>query len=614
MRTHGPRIRRLEAYRPRAKGATEIPSDPIAFALSLKIDPDPWQRDLLTATDKRIILNCSRQSGKSTIAAILALFHVLTNPNALVLILSPTQRQSGLLFEKIIEFYEKCGRPLYATHSVTVLKLKNRSRIISLPGSEGTVRGFSAPSLVLIDEAAQVPDDLYYAVVPMFAVSRGRLILLSTPNGKEGIFWRAWNDSGWKKVKVTAAECPRIAQEDLELERGMMGGARFAQEYCCEFVQPEASLFNEGWIKYYDPRHLPPMDIVIQSWDTALTKSATSDYVVGQVWGRLGDDCYLLDQVKGKFDFDETVAAIKILSATWDKSTAKIVEAQTLGAPLALHLKDQVEGVIAVHVRGSKEVRALNCVPLWQSGHVYIPRPDNSTFSWVNEYVHDLTTFPGAEHDDTVDATTLALNQLNGTLFPHVRSCVADAKKRAAPSPDKYYRIGWIPARHEGYGVIVVLDEDTNDVVSFERVVATTMEEQIAHVATISCRYNDACVRVREGLDDAEFNRLAYKGIPVTRVKFTSEKWTAAFENLSMLIANGRISYPNDPNLVAELQVFKSAYTFSETPDYTLQRGQDTAIRALCLVTHDLSAEEIDWMWGPVDWISGPPKGYDDIW
>ena len=166
--------------------------NPIKFAESLGIDPDPWQRELLLSTRKRIILNCSRQSGKSTITAVLALHHALNYPGALVLVLSPSLRQSGELFRKVRDFYRDLGKPIGSeTDTAFALEVANRSRVVSLPGKEQTVRGFSGASLLIIDEAARVPDDLYFAVRPMVAVSQGRVILLSTPYGKQGFFYEA---------------------------------------------------------------------------------------------------------------------------------------------------------------------------------------------------------------------------------------------------------------------------------------------------------------------------------------------------------------------------------------------------------------------------------------
>ena len=558
MSQHRSRISRLEKrHAPKAKTETGIPQDPIAFARCLNLEPDPWQRDLLNATDEHIILNCSRQSGKSTIVAVLALHHALTNPEALVLILSPSQRQSGELLRKITAFYRELGRPGGSeADSATTLELRNGSRIVALPGSESTTRGFSGPSLVLLDEAAQVSEELYHAVRPMLAVSRGRLILLSTPYGKQGIFWHAWDqEPDWKRVKVTADQCPRISKDFLQKERRAIGEWSFAQEYCCEFMQDHDALFKEGWIRYYDPDRLPDMDTIIQSWDTAQTKGATSDYVVGQVWGRKGADFYLLDQVRGRLDFDETVQAIRDLSAKWPESTAKIVEAQTLGAALSSHLKHEISGLIPITVKDSKALRALNCVPVWQSANVYLPAPDDGTYAWMHEYVQELLNFPNAAHDDQVDATTQALNQLRGTLFPESKECVVPAEQ-AKPSPERYYSIGWIPARADDKSTLLVYDLEENAVVRFERTSAEPIEHQITRVFETSVAFNNAVVRAIAGYDEAMLYALELKGVYVDRVKFTPQKMAAAYENLGLMIRNRVISYPHYPELIAELDVF----------------------------------------------------------
>jgi predicted phage terminase large subunit-like protein len=462
----------------------------------LNIEPDPWQRDLLISRDERVIINCSRQSGKSTIVAILALHHALLNPGAVVAIVSPSQRQSTELLRKVSGFYRLLGQPRGSvTDSAIALELRNGSRIVALPGSESTTRGFTA-SLVLIDEAAQVSEEDYYAATPMLAVTEGQLILLSTPHGKQGIFWHAWDqEPDWKKVSVTADQCPRIGKGWLERERRAMGEWRFAQEYCCEFVQDDASIFKEGWIQYFDPEYVPNMDIIIQAWDTAQTKSSTSDFVVGQVWGKIGGDFYLLDQVRGRWDFDETVAAIKDLSKDWPQCSSKIVEAQTLGAALSSHLKHQISGIIPINVKGSKELRALNCVPVWQSKNVYVPKPDDGEYAWVHDYVPELLNFPNSVNDDQVDATTLALNQLQGLLFPKVKAA-AYAATDISPVHRHIYTIGWVPARFDDEFTVVVFDSNANEVVKFERMTAETDRRadltDIYHVADIQRRHSQS--------------------------------------------------------------------------------------------------------------------------
>src|SRR5215207_6984475 len=164
--------------------------DRAAFAKRLGLKPDPWQEDLLRSTSDRVLLNCCRQSGKSTMTGIIALHRAIYHPGSLILCLAPALRQSQELFGKIVGFYRELGRPVASQGERKLsLELENGSRIVTLPGSEKTVRGFSGVDLLIVDEAARVADELYYAVRPMLAVSGGRLLMLSTPFGKRGVFY-----------------------------------------------------------------------------------------------------------------------------------------------------------------------------------------------------------------------------------------------------------------------------------------------------------------------------------------------------------------------------------------------------------------------------------------
>src|SRR5205085_8729659 len=132
------------------------------------------------------------------------------------------QRQSGELFrDKVLRQFGDLKRPVGVTQeSATTLVLENGSRIVSLPGEEATVRCYSGVRLLVIDEAARVPDSLYSAVRPMLAVSRGRLVALSTPAGRRGWFHDAWQGAGdWHRIRITADQCPRISAAFLAEER-----------------------------------------------------------------------------------------------------------------------------------------------------------------------------------------------------------------------------------------------------------------------------------------------------------------------------------------------------------------------------------------------------------
>lgn len=225
--------------------------DPVLLAEKAGIQPDPWQADLLRSNDRQLILLCSRQSGKSTVSSFMALHTALYEPRSLVLLLSPSQRQSQELYRKVKDAYEALGRPVPATKETELtLTLANGSRIVSLPGKEGTIRGFSGVALLIVDEASRVPDELYQAVRPMLAVSGGRLVLLSTPFGTRGFFHHEWTEGrSFRRVMVTADECPRISPAFLEAERAAIGDWWYRQEYGCEFVANEDQVFELDTIR-----------------------------------------------------------------------------------------------------------------------------------------------------------------------------------------------------------------------------------------------------------------------------------------------------------------------------------------------------------------------------
>lgn len=221
--------------------------DPARLMLASGLEPDPWQAKLLRSTGKRTLLLCHRQAGKSTVTAAKALHTALYKPGSLTLMLAPALRQAGELFRKTMNFYRDLGRPILPkTESALTLELKNGSRIVSLPGKEATIRGYSAVDLLIADEASRVPDELYKAIRPMLAVSNGELVAMTTPFGKRGFFHHEWTDggTGWERVKVTAYDCPRISREFLEEERQALGEWFFSQEYLCEFRDTVDSVFR----------------------------------------------------------------------------------------------------------------------------------------------------------------------------------------------------------------------------------------------------------------------------------------------------------------------------------------------------------------------------------
>jgi hypothetical protein len=167
-------------------------------------------------------------------------------PKSLILLVSPSLRQSAELFKKVTEFLNLLAvRPALTEDNKLSLQMQNGSRIVSLPAKESNVRGFSGPSLIVEDESARVTDDLYLALRPMLAISQGQHILMSTPFGKRGHFFEAWENGGdsWDRILVTADQCPRISPAFLAEEMRQMPALWYDSEYSCLFVDTIDQIF-----------------------------------------------------------------------------------------------------------------------------------------------------------------------------------------------------------------------------------------------------------------------------------------------------------------------------------------------------------------------------------
>ena len=229
----------------------------------LGFQPDAAQARVLATRSRRVAMNCTRQWGKSTVTAAKAVHQAYTAPESLTLVVSPSARQTAEFLRKAGEFVRRLKVAVKGDGDNELsLLLPNRSRIVGVPGKESTVRGFSAVSLVLVDEAARVEDEMYLAVRPMLAVSHGALWLMSTPFGKRGFFYETWIEGGseWERVRVPAQECPRIERGFLEEERKTMGDRWYRQEYECEFVDSVSGIFDRELVERAITRDVKPLE------------------------------------------------------------------------------------------------------------------------------------------------------------------------------------------------------------------------------------------------------------------------------------------------------------------------------------------------------------------
>jgi hypothetical protein len=237
--------------------------DPVLFAeQALGFFPDPSQAEVLRWRGKRLLLNCSRQYGKSTTSSALAAHQAIFTSDSLILLVSPSLRQSTELFRKVSRFLDKPKDQIRKVEDNRLsLELENGSRIVSLPNKEETVRGFSNAALIIEDEASRVDDDLYKAMRPMLAVGGGRLILMSTPAGRSGHFYEEWANGGetWERVEVKATDCSRIPKTFLDDERKSLGEWWFRQEYLCEFVDSVDNVFDHDLVMAAISKDVKPL-------------------------------------------------------------------------------------------------------------------------------------------------------------------------------------------------------------------------------------------------------------------------------------------------------------------------------------------------------------------
>jgi len=221
--------------------------DVVAFAEdALGFTLDPWQRDALRSGSRRLLLNCSRQSGKTIVAAIRAL-HRATFTVAKVVVVSPSERQSKEFYRLTRELADRLPTPpRMIEDNATACTLANGSRLISLPSSEATIRGLAGVDELIFDEASRVQDVMFTATRPMVSASRGSIVALSTPAGKRGWWYSAWADGGdrWDRVEIPATRSPRISAVELAEAQEDLPPWEFEQEFMCVFGDTIDSVFR----------------------------------------------------------------------------------------------------------------------------------------------------------------------------------------------------------------------------------------------------------------------------------------------------------------------------------------------------------------------------------
>lgn len=242
--------------------------------------------------------------------------------------------------------------------------------------------------------------------------------LLKAEKTGEGDVWRkvdfpaiATHDEPRRKAGE-ALHPARYGLAQLNKIRAALGSRDWEALYQQRPTPDGGAIFRREWLRHWMPATLPDsFEQALISWDMTFKDSRDSDFVVGQVWGKAGACFYLLDQIRKRMGFTETLEAFQALAAKWPRALCKLVEDKANGPAVIDSLKRRVAGIIPIEPDGSKTARAHSVTPLFEAGNVYLPSPQCR--DWVADLEAELLQFPAAAHDDQVDALTQALRRMS---------------------------------------------------------------------------------------------------------------------------------------------------------------------------------------------------------
>lgn len=266
---------------------------------------------------------------------------------------------------------------------------------------------------------------------------------------EDGPYWRVLNIPAQANHDPKKGETDPLGREpgeymvsvrgrtknDWDQRKRMSGSTAWEAQYQGNPSPPEGGMFKrDNWRFYDNPQWLiapdgthwvSGFDAVISSWDMAFKDKKDSDFVVGQVWARRGANAFLLDQVRGRWDFPETVRQVVALAAKWRHSEhgnlrpiMHLVEDKANGTAVVAALHNSILGLVADEPHGSKVARASVMTPLHEAHQLWLPSPtiegvDGASHApWVGDFVEEYAGFPNATHDDQVDAGSQAINRL----------------------------------------------------------------------------------------------------------------------------------------------------------------------------------------------------------
>lgn len=259
LRTLRRRVEKVQAQNLSFLDKLEALPAPGAFvetAFGIKLDT--WQQLYMTsaAVEPRVGIAASRQSGKSTSVAGFVAWCLVFVTGFRCLVASRSLRQASYFIQKVKQAVLSIVPPdAMPLNNRLSMQLPNGSFIISIPCAQPDAgRGFD-PHLVIIDEAAFAPKALFDAVFPSVAATHGAIHMISSPNGRQGYFFDAFEGEAKREfwtLRVTWEDCPRNTPEQMQAYQRTMGMLMWRQEFMAEFIVPEGAFFGASGIMQFE--------------------------------------------------------------------------------------------------------------------------------------------------------------------------------------------------------------------------------------------------------------------------------------------------------------------------------------------------------------------------
>jgi len=383
--------------------------------------PYKYQAKFLKSKSKRITVRSGRQVGKTTMCAVKALHEAFWHSDRQILLVAPVQRQSKYLFQMIKDFVRKNEdiRKAVARETATEMFFDYGSRIYCLTGailSKDKTRGYS-PNLLIIDEAAFVPDETFYSLEPSVIRTQGIIILCSTPFGKRGFFYESFQDEEYEKFHIRCQDCPHIPKKELKKKKLKVPKVRYLQEYEGEFTAESDVYFNPDLI-----------DSCIFNIEQIDAREPGRKYWLGVDCARMGQDetVYLVRDDNGdvkkiiaesKQPSTNITAKIKYLHEIFGFEKINIDDAGTGGAVYDFLFAEQYP--VYPHkfsIKGRAEIYG-NLKNLMENKKIRIPKNDK-LISQLKDLRQSFTIQgikiqpPLGRHDDYADALALAFKDM----------------------------------------------------------------------------------------------------------------------------------------------------------------------------------------------------------